>query len=203
MPTVRPPADWYPHPSEPGKERWWDGEDWTDHVRVQGPAPKEKGRPRVGRVLAWLIPTLMLSALVVFLATAFMTARHWTKEDVSAVERQSSRIELSVGFRPDQACSLGDAWSDCLKRHNGQYNEWCLPDVMRDEDMDFCSSFKSGLKTLEARKFGADAVISEVRWTETDDGTRAANGYSVEHGENRPAETHSAVCYLGFLGECE
>jgi uncharacterized protein YbjQ (UPF0145 family) len=28
----RPPANWYPDPSAPGKLRYWDGSRWTEHV---------------------------------------------------------------------------------------------------------------------------------------------------------------------------
>jgi Protein of unknown function (DUF2510) len=31
--------DWYPDPSGTGGERWWDGNQWTDHVRPPAPIP--------------------------------------------------------------------------------------------------------------------------------------------------------------------
>jgi hypothetical protein len=34
------PAGWYPDPSTPGQERWWDGAAWSEAVRpVQAPPP--------------------------------------------------------------------------------------------------------------------------------------------------------------------
>lgn len=28
---VLPPPGWHPDPSQPGRQRWWDGQGWTDH----------------------------------------------------------------------------------------------------------------------------------------------------------------------------
>ena len=36
--TSLPPAGWYSDKSAPGQERWWDGNNWTDHSRAQQPA---------------------------------------------------------------------------------------------------------------------------------------------------------------------
>ncbi len=33
MTSARPPAGWYPSPGEPGRERRWDGAEWTDERR--------------------------------------------------------------------------------------------------------------------------------------------------------------------------
>jgi hypothetical protein len=32
-PAPLPPAGWYADPAGSGKERWWDGKGWTDHLR--------------------------------------------------------------------------------------------------------------------------------------------------------------------------
>ncbi|MDG9693713.1 DUF2510 domain-containing protein [Streptomyces mutabilis] len=35
---MSPPPGWYPDPSAPHQERWWDGSAWTEHRRVPGAA---------------------------------------------------------------------------------------------------------------------------------------------------------------------
>ncbi|MGW8063394.1 DUF2510 domain-containing protein [Streptomyces ziwulingensis] len=34
---MTPPPGWYPDPSAPHQERWWDGAAWTEHRRTPGP----------------------------------------------------------------------------------------------------------------------------------------------------------------------
>ncbi|MCG2624678.1 DUF2510 domain-containing protein [Arthrobacter sp. I2-34] len=35
--TALPPAGWYLDPSDPARQKWWDGRAWTEHVQVQAP----------------------------------------------------------------------------------------------------------------------------------------------------------------------
>jgi hypothetical protein len=36
--TLAPPPGWYTDPAEPGRQRWWSGAEWTEHVQAPPPA---------------------------------------------------------------------------------------------------------------------------------------------------------------------
>jgi uncharacterized RDD family membrane protein YckC len=37
QPPALPPEGWYPNPANPEQQRWWDGQQWTEHVAVGAP----------------------------------------------------------------------------------------------------------------------------------------------------------------------
>lgn len=37
QPPGLPPEGWYPNPENPEQQRWWDGQQWTEHVAVGAP----------------------------------------------------------------------------------------------------------------------------------------------------------------------
>ena len=58
-----PPPGWYPDPAGSGGVRWWDGQDWTDHVqRAQAPAPQtQRMAPSAGGPSLFEQPVLVVS----------------------------------------------------------------------------------------------------------------------------------------------
>jgi len=66
QPPSLPTADWYPDPERPGRLRYWDGEDWTDHHVNESGAPTDIG-DWLGRTFSVLwerkIPVLILTLL--------------------------------------------------------------------------------------------------------------------------------------------
>jgi len=44
-PPPGPPAGWYPHPDMAATQRYWDGQDWTDHIAPAAPVTPAT-RPR-------------------------------------------------------------------------------------------------------------------------------------------------------------
>ena len=58
-----PPPGWYPDPAGSGGVRWWDGQDWTDHVQqAQAPAPQtQRMAPSSGGPSLFEQPVLVVS----------------------------------------------------------------------------------------------------------------------------------------------
>ena len=71
-----PPAGWFPDPEKPGQTRWWDGQQWTDHMAPPAPAvgtlppPATVAAVTKRQMPVWLWVVLGVVALVggIFLA---------------------------------------------------------------------------------------------------------------------------------------
>ncbi|MER6704209.1 DUF2510 domain-containing protein [Streptomyces fumanus] len=70
---MTPPPGWYPDPSAPYQERWWDGTAWTEHARA---APLPAVPPGGGRGRA-----IALTAAAAVLVTAIVTGALVLGED--------------------------------------------------------------------------------------------------------------------------
>ncbi|GHH75496.1 membrane protein [Streptomyces sulfonofaciens] len=75
--SMTPLPGWYPDPSAPASQRWWDGSAWTEHRRAQPPAPATVPvgfgparpapgrRPGRGKAVALAVSALVVVAAVV------------------------------------------------------------------------------------------------------------------------------------------
>jgi hypothetical protein len=51
-----PPAGWHTDPADPSRERWWAGQNWTEHLRARAIAPVAPGSP-----VGWFAPPVPTS----------------------------------------------------------------------------------------------------------------------------------------------
>jgi hypothetical protein len=62
---VLPPEGWFPDPERPGKLRWWDGAQWTEH-RTDDPSFQQADQPAYSgptKTSGWAIAALVLGVL--------------------------------------------------------------------------------------------------------------------------------------------
>ena len=148
---------------------------------------------------------LLIGAIVVVFA--FTTARHWTKVDVPEKPETFHSEEFETG-RFDVAmdtvnpCVVDQDWTDCINAMQAQYDATCAGVELTEAAAALCADYLSAIDEMRAVDEPGSYVAtlgdygSLSRTPETD--TR-----QVSNNDQRDAVTHEAVCYLGFLGECE
>lgn len=151
------------------------------------------------------IATVLTLAAIV--AIAIGTAQSWTKIDVEAQPATFRSEQYLTGMydvRDDgvSPCWVGQDWTDCIDLRIGQYNSACVGVGLSPLGAGVCDSYLASIEQMRA----ADAPGFEVVSLGSDGhlGRFAESATrSVSNQTYRSAQTHEAVCYLGFIGECE
>lgn len=169
-------------------------------------APPAK-RSRVGLwVTLSLIGALALIAAIVVIV-AVVTARHWTKVDVPEKPEtfHSEEYETGLYLVSDDGvspCAVDQDWTDCIAAMEAQYAGACAGVELVPDAAALCGQHRAEIDRMRAEDSEGSVVASLgdfghlTRTPET--ATR-----QVSNNDHEPAVTHQAVCYLGFLGECE
>ena len=188
------------------------------------PSPENEKRKHAGkgrRLVA--INAGIAAVLIAFIAFTLATAERWEKVDVPAHEDLSSAREVPTGYyivTMDNVnpCYVGQDWTDCINAYIAQYNAACtLPigsstPLYINKDGSVTTTKRHG-RTTTSQELCQDYAdtISEMQ-SEAQPGMTVgglgSQGQLTATPETEtvydiiPAQTHEAVCYLGFIGEC-
>lgn len=195
------------------------------------PEDEKRKRAGKGRRLVAINAGIAV-VLIAFIAFTLATAERWEKVDVPAHEDLSSAREVPTGYyivTMDNVnpCYVGQDWTDCINAYIAQYNAACtLPlsdsrTLTRRKDGSYSTAHlrhNSHVQTAAVRLISSRTLcqdyadmISEMQ-AEDQPGYYVAGLGSWGHLTSTletetiydiiPAQTHEAVCYLGFIGEC-
>ncbi|MCK2036592.1 hypothetical protein KZC51_10635 [Microbacterium sp. SSW1-49] len=169
------------------------------------PAAPPARKSRTGLwVLLSILGALVLIAVVV-LVVALTTARHWTKVDVPEQPETFHSEEYETG-RFDVAmddvnlCFVDQAWSDCIDAMTSEYDAVCADIELTEAATRVCDEYLAAIDDMRSQ--GTDGVVASLGTFGNLSRTAELATRQVSNEDYRPAETHEAVCYLGFLGEC-
>lgn len=170
---------------------------------METPAPSPARRRRRAPVVAAVVVVALAAAAGAVVATA----RHWTKVDVpeqpetfhaEEYETGSYVVELVAG----SPCTSGQATTDCLALLEAEYQAQCVAQPITPESGDVCETSREAwdwMLEMDMTGFVVDQVADQNHLTSTPEtATR-----QVSNEDYVPAVTHEAVCYAGFLGECD
>jgi hypothetical protein len=166
-------------------------------------SPARKSRTGLW-VLLSILGALVLIAVAV-LVIALTTARHWTKVDVPEQPETFHTEEYETG-RFDVAmddvnlCFVDQPWSDCINAMAAEYDAVCADVELTAPAARVCDEYLAAIDDMRSQ--GTDGVVASLGSFGNLERTAETATREVSNEDYRPAETHEAVCYLGFLGEC-
>jgi len=171
------------------------------------PAPAP-ARARAKR--RWWVPVSIVAAVLVLLGGvavyAVATAERWTKIDVAETTRwvnvPRGEWEVYEGLY-DPVCIVGQNYLGCINDMTVEYNRACVGRNLTPKSRDLCDRYLQHIQEMKARNPPADSVVAEGGPNDVYSGRLTARELTKpKRVVDVPAQSHEAVCYLGFLGEC-
>ena len=191
----------------------------------------ERKRVGRGRKLV-IVNGCIAAVLLAFIAFALTTAERWEKVDVPEHIDPSSAREVPTGnyivtMDNISPCYVGQDWTDCINAYIAQYNAACtlpLSDsrtltrrkdgsystahlrhnshvqtaaVRRISSRTLCQDYADMISEMQAEDQPGYYVVGLGSWGHLTSTPETETVYDII-----PAQTHEAVCYLGFIGEC-
>lgn len=177
--------------------------------------PKKKGLSRRARIvlIANASVCLVLAAVVAY---AFATARHWTKVDVPEQPETFHTETYETGkyivhMDDEPVCYVGQSWQECTNAYIAEYNRECTKPLgygtnfkldNPSDSEELCSDYKAMIEDMQSKGNQWSYVASLGDWGHLYSEPEVKSE-QVSNNDYKPAVTHEAVCYLGFIGECE
>ena len=164
----------------------------------------ENQNRRVGKAT---VATLV--AIAALVAVGFGTAQHWTKVDVpeqketfhSEEYETGSYYVLDDGKNP---CYIGQDWTDCTNLMIAEYN-WACTSGSRIPSYfggDACEEYSANIDRMQSVG-GYGYTVSTLGGYGHLTKEPEVDTRQISNNDYRPAVSHDAICYLGFIGECE
>ncbi|MGN7976606.1 hypothetical protein ACTJJ4_03460 [Microbacterium sp. 22195] len=163
-------------------------------------------RKNVGLWVTLAIVGVLILAVATTTVYAFVTARHWDKVDVPAQAATTHSEEYETG-RYDvtmdtvNPCAVRQDWTECTDAMARQYELACAGVELTEAAVQTCAQYSAAIDDMKHQDgdgYYVDTLGDFGHLSRTPEiGTR-----EVSNNDARPAITHRAVCYLGFIGEC-
>jgi hypothetical protein len=164
-------------------------------------------KSRVGLWVALSIVGALLLIAIIVVVFAFSTARHWTKVDVPEKPEtfHSEEYETGLYLVADDGvspCYVDQDWTDCIAAMEAQYAAGCADVELVPAAVTLCAQHRTEIDRMIAADSEGSVVASLGDFGHLTRTPEMATR-EVSNEDYEPAVTHEAVCYLGFLGECE
>lgn len=205
--TVPVPA--YPGDAQPTMPLYASAPPVYDPAATPPPGYDPALPPRKRNVGLWvtlsIVGALILVAVIVVVA-AFATARHWTKVDVPeqpetfhSEEYETGRYDVTMdAVNP---CWVDQDWTDCTNLMVATYNGACVDVELTEDAAALCEEYSTAIEEMKAQD-GEGYTVASLGTFGNLHRTAETATREVSNEDGRPAVTHEAVCYLGFIGEC-
>lgn len=168
------------------------------------PSPEDEKRRRASKGRRLVAMNAGIAAvLVAFITFTLATAEHWEKVDVPAHDDLASAREVPTGnyivtMDSINPCYVGQDYTDCINAYINQYNAACTLPITASSAF-VCINYERVINDMQAKDFPG-AFIGELPNDAPGQLTAVPETEIVY--DTVPAQTHEAVCYLGFIGEC-
>ncbi|MFJ6531558.1 hypothetical protein [Microbacterium sp. NPDC091662] len=170
-----------------------------------GAEPRKKSRVGLWVTLSAVGALLLIAVIVVVLA--FTTARHWTKVDSPEKPEtfHSEEYETGLYLVTDDGvspCAVDQDWTDCINAMEAQYAGACAGVELVPAAVTLCGEHRAEIDRMRAEDSEGSVVASLGDFGHLTRTPEIATR-QVSNNDYEAAVTHEAVCYLGFLGECD